>query len=159
MLETFLPLVCPLAFGLPKRIWPSCGTGFPPPLIQRITTWLVAQLDCYLTEKYAVFFPTGLAKQVAEVESSLIILAIFDSSRLSFEPNLALLHALHITISVLTNSNLVFFNFLSERKEPPAETTRLESETLKGPGFVPPICGGGVGVHRLVGALLQIFNV
>ena len=67
--------------------------------------WLVAQLDCYLTEKYAVFFPTGLAKQVAEVESSLIILAIFDSSRLCFEPNLALLHALHITISVLTNSN------------------------------------------------------
>ena len=122
-LENFLTLVCPLAFGLPKRIWPSGGAGFPPPLIHRITTWvvhnldyhldynvglpwLVAQLDCYLTEKYAVFFPTSLAKQVAEVESSLIILAIFDSStRLSFEPNLALLHALHITISVLTNSN------------------------------------------------------
>ena len=119
----FFTLVCPLAFGLPKRIWPSGGAGFPPPLIHRITTWvvfhlnyqldnrvlgllgIVAQLDCYLTEKYAVFFPTGLAKQVAEVESSLIILAIFDSSRLSFEPNLALLHALHITISVLTNSN------------------------------------------------------
>ena len=123
-LENFLTLVCPLAFGLPKRIWPSGGTGFPPPLIHRITTWvgfhldyhldnrvlgflvkLVAQLDCYLTEKYAVFFPTGLAKQVAKVESPLIILAIFDSSRICFEPNLALLHALHITISVLTNSN------------------------------------------------------
>ena len=118
----FFTLVCPLAFGLPKRIWPSSGAGFPPPLIHRITTWvvhnldyhldtnvglpwLVAQLDCYLIEKYAVFFPTGLAKQVAEVESSLIILAIFDSTRLSFEPNLALLHALHITISVLINSN------------------------------------------------------
>ena len=67
--------------------------------------WLVSCPISYLTEKYAVFFPTSLAKQVAEVESSLVILAIFDSSRLCFEPNLALLHALHITISVLTNSN------------------------------------------------------
>ena len=75
-----LTLICSLPLGLPKRIWPRGGARFPPPLL-----WALSPLP----------------KQVAEVQPLLLVLTLLHPSWVGLEPNLPLLHALHLSVPLL----------------------------------------------------------
>ena len=75
-----LTLICSLPLGLPKRIWPSGRTWLPPPLLRSLTP---------------------LPKQVAKVQATLLILLVVDPTWISLEPNLPLIHPLHLPIRLL----------------------------------------------------------